>query len=86
MSTFEFDGRRVPFVDGQTVAGALVADGVLAWRTTRSAGRPRGIFCGIGVCFDCLVRVDGTVERACLLPAEDGMTVCTTGTDEEVTR
>ncbi|MGN6246458.1 MAG: (2Fe-2S)-binding protein [Motilibacteraceae bacterium] len=73
-----FDGRTVPFRPGQTVAAALLATGVRSWRTTRSEGRPRGVFCGIGVCFDCLVTVDGRPGvRACLQPARDGMQVST---------
>lgn len=76
MSTFRFDGGSVPFRDGQTVGGALTAHGVTAWRTTRLAGRPRGLFCGIGVCFDCLVIVDGHPnQRACLVRAEPDMQV-----------
>ncbi len=76
--TFELDGRPVPFVPGQTLGAALVADGVLAWRTTRQQGRPRGLFCGIGVCFDCLVTVDGRPNiRACLLLAAAGQRVST---------
>ncbi len=75
---FELDGRPVDFVPGQTVGAALVAAGVLAWRTTRIGGRPRGLFCGIGVCFDCLVTVDGRPNRrACLEPARDGARVST---------
>jgi predicted molibdopterin-dependent oxidoreductase YjgC len=74
--TFDFDGRPVPFAPGQTVGAALWAAGVRSWRTTRRQGRPRGLFCGIGVCFDCLVTVDGRVdERACLTPACAGLDV-----------
>lgn len=76
--TFRLDGRPVPFVPGQTVGAALVADGILAWRTTRHGGRPRGLFCGIGVCFDCLVVVDGaTDQRACQVLAAEGQDVRT---------
>jgi hypothetical protein len=74
--TFDFDGRPVPFAAGQSVGAALVAAGILSWRITRVESRPRGIFCGIGICFDCLVTVDGRPnERACLVPAEVDMTV-----------
>jgi len=74
--TFDFDGRRVAFTPGQTVGAALWADGVRSWRTTRREGRPRGLFCGIGVCFDCLVEVDGRRdERACTTPAGAGIVV-----------
>lgn len=76
MSDFEFDGEKVQFRPGQTVGAALVAAGRPAWRSTRLAGAPRGIFCGIGVCFDCLVTVDGEPnQRACLVRAEAGQTV-----------
>jgi hypothetical protein len=73
-----FDGRPVPAAPGQTVAAALWAAGVRSWRTTREAGAPRGLFCGIGTCFDCLVIVDGAVnQRACLIPTRAGMSVAT---------
>lgn len=69
-----FRGTTVTAEPGQSVAAALVAAGILDWRTTRKEGRPRGLFCGIGVCFDCLISVDGApAERACLVPAADGM-------------
>ncbi|QIJ65697.1 (2Fe-2S)-binding protein [Streptomyces sp. JB150] len=76
--TFTFDGRTLPALSGQTVAAALWSSGVTSWRTTRDAGRPRGVFCGIGVCFDCLVAVDGRPnQRACLVPVESGAEVRT---------
>ena len=78
MSHFSFDGRPIPFRPGQSVGAALTGAGTRSWRTTRRAGRPRGLFCGIGVCFDCLVVVDGRPnERACLRLAEPGMEVRT---------
>lgn len=74
------DGRTVPVENGQTIAAALHADGMRSWRTTRLGGRPRGLFCGIGVCFDCLVTVNGRASvRACLAPARDGDVVTTGG-------
>ena len=76
--SFDFDGRPIAFSPGQSVGAALTAAGVRSWRTTRLQGRPRGLFCGIGVCFDCLVTVDGRPnERACLLPATAGAAVTT---------
>lgn len=76
--SFVFDGRAVPATPGQTVAAALWAAGIRSWRTTRTAGAPRGLFCGIGTCFDCLITVDGTPnQRACLIPARPEMTVST---------
>ncbi|MFE8955797.1 (2Fe-2S)-binding protein [Streptomyces althioticus] len=68
-----FDGRLVEALPGRTVAAVLWAAGVTTWRTTRDGGRPRGVFCGIGVCFDCLVTVNGRPnQRACLVPARPG--------------
>lgn len=75
---FFFDGRPVPFTAGQSVGAALIGVGVRAWRSTRVEGRPRGLFCGIGVCFDCLITVDDVPnQRACLVPAAPGLTVRT---------
>ncbi|WP_432942880.1 2Fe-2S iron-sulfur cluster-binding protein [Kribbella sp. CA-253562] len=60
------DGTPVEALPGQTVAAALMATGRESWRTTRGASDPRGVFCGIGACFDCLVVVNGTPDvRAC---------------------
>ncbi|MBI0384302.1 (2Fe-2S)-binding protein [Streptomyces albiflaviniger] len=75
-----FDGTTVTARPGQSVGAALVAAGIVAWRTTRREGRPRGLFCGIGVCFDCLITVDGRPgQRACLVPARDGMRLSAEG-------
>ncbi|MYW00064.1 (2Fe-2S)-binding protein [Streptomyces sp. SID3343] len=72
------DGRPIPVEPGQTIGAAMIAAGLRSWRTTRFAGRPRGLFCGIGVCFDCLVTVDGTTSlRACLVVARAGDEVTT---------
>ncbi|MFD2474268.1 (2Fe-2S)-binding protein [Amycolatopsis silviterrae] len=72
--TLTFDGRPLTASAGQSVGAALTDAGVRSWRTTRRAGRPRGLFCGIGVCFDCLITVDDQPDqRACLVPVRDGM-------------
>jgi hypothetical protein len=66
------DGRPVPGIAGQTIAGILLAAGRTSWRTTRS-GAPRGVFCGIGACFDCVLTVNGVPDvRACRRRAADG--------------
>jgi len=75
---FELDGRAYTARRGQSVGAALTDAGVRSWRTTRHQGRPRGLFCGIGVCFDCLIEVDGRADqRACLTPVEPGMVLRT---------
>lgn len=70
------DGHETTAVDGQTVAGLLIAMGKDSWRDTRRNGRPRGVFCGIGVCFDCLVVVNGIPDiRACQRTLTPGDTI-----------
>lgn len=74
--TFTFDGRMVPAHPGDSIGAALLAADIRALRRTRIEGRPRGLFCGIGACFDCLVTINGVPsQRACLLPATPGDTV-----------
>jgi D-hydroxyproline dehydrogenase subunit gamma len=69
------DGRAVTAYDGESVAGMLLAEGHPAMRTTQ-AGDPRGVYCGMGVCFDCLVVVDGVPNtRACVTWVREGMVV-----------
>jgi predicted molibdopterin-dependent oxidoreductase YjgC len=71
------DGEWVEGIAGQSFAGVLLAAGQLSWRRTAS-GAPRGVFCGIGACFDCLITVDGERDvRACRRPAFDGAVVHT---------
>jgi predicted molibdopterin-dependent oxidoreductase YjgC len=72
------DGETMQGVEGQTIAGVLLGSGRLAWRTTSAEVRPRGVFCGIGVCYDCLVVVNGLRDvRACQRRAVDGDVVTT---------
>ena len=69
------DGVPLPAYEGETIAAALLASGRSAWRHARH-GQPRGLYCGIGLCFDCLVTVNGTPNvRACLTPVAPGMVV-----------
>jgi predicted molibdopterin-dependent oxidoreductase YjgC len=77
------DGTPLAARPGQSVAAALTDAGIRSWRTTRHGGRPRGLFCGIGVCFDCLLTIDGQPnQRACLVPARDGMRLETSRAEE----
>lgn len=70
-----FAGEPLTCAPGASVAAALIATGKNAWRETRT-GASRGLFCGIGVCFDCLVEIDGeSGQRACMIPLVDGMDV-----------
>jgi len=67
------DDRPVECRAGETIAAALIRAGIDDWRTTRRGGTRRGLFCGIGVCFDCLVTVNGQPPvRACLATVRAG--------------
>ncbi len=71
--TITVDGVPVGGRAGQSIAGVLIGAGEQAWRTTSFASAARGVFCGIGVCFDCVVEVNGLADvRACLRRARDG--------------
>jgi predicted molibdopterin-dependent oxidoreductase YjgC len=75
---FEFlaDGEPVRAYPGETVAAALLAAGRRRARTTTRRAEPRGVYCGMGVCFECLIVVDGRPNlRACTTPAAPGMRV-----------
>ena len=70
---FSFDGTALEAPRGMTIGGALVANGIMSWHRTGDGGRPRGIFCGTGDCFDCLADVDDRrAVRACLILVRDG--------------
>jgi D-hydroxyproline dehydrogenase subunit gamma len=67
------DGEPVEAYAGDTVAAVLLARGEIATRTT-PGGEPRGIFCGMGVCFDCLMIIDGVPNtRACMTWVREGL-------------
>jgi predicted molibdopterin-dependent oxidoreductase YjgC len=72
------DGTPFAARAGDTVAAALLASGRLATRTTPISGAPRGPFCMMGVCFDCLVTVDDVPnQQACLVAIAPGMRIRT---------
>lgn len=76
----EVDGERVEAFLGETVAAALIAAGRRTLRRTDRAKAPRGLYCGIGVCFECLVGIDDRPRvRACQTPVAPGMRIDTKG-------
>ena len=78
--TLQIDGRKMQAFEGETILGVMMAEGQRVLRYTPKEGRPRGMFCGIGVCYDCLVIVDGMPNvRACNTMVVDGMVVETQG-------
>lgn len=69
------DGQRFDVSPGLSVAAALARLGQVGFATAKT-GAPRGLFCGMGACHDCLVTIDGRGgQRACMTPIRDGMVV-----------
>jgi NADPH-dependent 2,4-dienoyl-CoA reductase/sulfur reductase-like enzyme len=73
-ATVHVGGRPFECLAGDTVAAALVDEGELTCRVTH-LGDPRGVFCGMGVCHDCVMIVDGVPMRTCMTRVRDGMRV-----------
>jgi predicted molibdopterin-dependent oxidoreductase YjgC len=70
------DGQSHTARDGDSVAATLLAAGFAACRTTPVTGSARGPFCMMGVCFDCLVVIDGRPnQQGCMIPVRDGMRI-----------
>jgi predicted molibdopterin-dependent oxidoreductase YjgC len=73
---FLFDGKEIHAREGDSVAAALLAAGEHVTRTTPVGRAPRGPFCMMGACFDCLAEVDGVSGvQTCLVPVRAGMRV-----------
>jgi D-hydroxyproline dehydrogenase subunit gamma len=80
MLVVSVDGEAVQAYPGETVATVLLALGRQTFRHTAQTQAPRGLFCGMGVCFDCLVTIDGQPNvRACMTPVQAGMVIETGG-------
>lgn len=73
--TFTFAGRPVTAFAGDTIAMALWAAGESALRASSQDGAPRSVFCNMGICYECLVVVDGVTVRGCTTVVRDGMRV-----------
>lgn len=70
------DGQPIQAFEGESVAAALLASGRRTLRNTARLQEPRGMYCGIGVCFDCVMTVDGRPNvRACQSPVRAGMQI-----------
>lgn len=74
--TLDFEGEAVSARSGDSVAAALIAAGHVTLRSTPVSGVPRGPFCMMGACFECLVEIDGRPGcQACMTEVRDGMRV-----------
>jgi hypothetical protein len=68
------DGRLIEAYEGESVAAALLAAGVKAFRTSAKKQEPRGPYCGMGTCFECVLTIDGVPNvRSCRVTVQDGM-------------
>ncbi|WP_174614802.1 (2Fe-2S)-binding protein [Virgibacillus ihumii] len=74
--SFTFNDKQYKGLKHESLAAALLANGIRTLRHHEENGTPRGIYCNIGHCFECRVTVDGKQGvRACLTPLQEGMIV-----------
>lgn len=74
-NTMDLDGRPIPFRPGEPVATALLSAGVRHLRNSPVQNAPRGAFCFMGVCQECVAQIDGTLRQTCLVAAQPGMKI-----------
>jgi predicted molibdopterin-dependent oxidoreductase YjgC len=73
---FFFEGKPITGYEGETIAAALVANGIKVFRHTEKMNRPRGFFCAVGKCSSCLMVVDGRPNTmVCMEPVRTGARV-----------
>lgn len=73
---FTFDGKKYIGYEGDTIASALLANGIRKLRVHEQSGTPRGIYCNIGHCFECRVTADHKTNiRACLTEIKENMVI-----------
>ena len=77
------NGREVEAYEGESVLAALIASGVRTLRKSHVHGEGRGPLCGMGVCYECLVSINGRAgRRACMTEVEDRMEIAIHGPKE----
>jgi len=73
---FDFEGREIKATAGMSLAAALMAAGVTTFRTSPVSGAPRAPYCMMGICFECLVVIDGVAnQQACMIEVREAMSV-----------
>ncbi|NSZ60146.1 (2Fe-2S)-binding protein (plasmid) [Agrobacterium tumefaciens] len=74
--TFSFEGESISARATDSIAAALLTAGRNVFRKTPVSGTPRGPYCMMGVCFDCLISVNGDAPvQACMTPVREGVDV-----------
>ena len=72
----EVDGKKIEAHKGEPIAAALWATGIKKFRYTKKGNQPRGYFCGLGRCTDCIMTVNGIPNvRTCITPVVAGMKI-----------
>ncbi|PKN85975.1 MAG: hypothetical protein CVU46_09320 [Chloroflexi bacterium HGW-Chloroflexi-8] len=70
------DDKRIEAFEGETVAAALLTAGITTFRHSQKNKEPRGLYCGMGICYECLVTINGVhAQRACITTIKDGMRI-----------
>ena len=70
-----FDGTVFKLPDGMNLAAALMSAGVTVIRHTPVSNSPRGPYCMMGACYDCLVEIDGSTQQACMTNVREGLVI-----------
>jgi predicted molibdopterin-dependent oxidoreductase YjgC len=74
-----FQGTKLMLPSGENLAGALLVAGVMPFRYTSVSGAPRGPFCMMGACYDCLVEIEGVSRQACMVQVTQDMEITMPG-------
>jgi len=70
------NGREIEAIEGEPIAAAILASGIKVFRHTPKLNSPRGVYCAIGRCTDCVMKVNGIPSiRTCITPVEPGMII-----------
>lgn len=70
------DGKEIEAYRGETVAAAMLAAGIRTFNLSLHSKKPRSLYCGMGVCYECLVTINGVhAQRACVTYVQDGMKI-----------
>lgn len=73
---FTFEGRAYAGFAGESIASAMMRAGLVSLRQTRQSGQMRGYYCGMGICWECAVHVDGEgIVRSCCHPISEGQVI-----------
>ena len=73
--SFQFDGEQINGFEGESIAVALLRAGIIHLRDAPNSGSPRGMFCVMGICQECVVEIDGKKQESCRTKVRDGLSV-----------